>query len=53
MIDGMERSGAGQKYTNQIVREEDFLKAKIEAQRQEEINHLNQLGRKQKNRKWW
>ena len=53
MIDELGRLGAGQKYTNRIVREGDSLKAKIEAQRQEEINHLRQLVREQKNRKWW
>ncbi len=53
MIDELGRSGAGQKYTDRIVREGDCLKAKIEAQRQEEINQLRQLAREQKNRKWW
>ena len=53
MIYEMGRLAALQKYNNQAVRETKSLKAKIDAQRQEEINHLRQLVRDNKTKKWW
>ena len=53
MIYELGRLGALQKYNSRTVREANSLKAKIEAQRQEEINHLRQLVREKKPKKWW
>jgi hypothetical protein len=53
MIDELGKSEGKQGYPDRIIPGEDGLKAKIEAQRQEDINHLRQLAREKKNRKWW
>jgi hypothetical protein len=53
MIYELGRLEALQKFNNRSVREGNSLKAKIEAQRQEEIDHLRQLVRGKKNKKWW
>lgn len=53
MIYELGRLGALQKYNSRTVREANSLKVKIEAQRQEEINHLRQLVREKKPKKWW
>jgi len=53
MIYELGRLGALQKYNNRFVREANSLKAKIEAQRQEEIDHLRQLVREKKHKGWW
>ncbi len=53
MIYELGRLEALQKFNNRFVREGNSLKAKIEAQRQEEIDHLRQLVREKKNKKWW
>ncbi len=53
MIYELGRLAALQKYNNQTFREAKSLKEKIDAQRQEEINHLRQLVRDNKTKKWW
>lgn len=53
MIYELGRLGALQKFTNRITREANSLKVKIEAQRQEEVNHLRQLVREKNKKKWW
>jgi len=53
MIYELGRLAALQKHNNQTVREANSLRAKIEAQRQEEINHLRRLVREKKPKKWW
>ncbi len=53
MIYELGRLAALQKYNNQAFRETKSLKEKIDAQRQEEINHLRQLVRDNKTKKWW
>ncbi len=53
MIYELGRLGALQKINKRYVREADSLKAKIEAKRQEEIDHLRQLVREKKNKGWW
>jgi hypothetical protein len=53
MIYELGRLGAMQKFGNRAFRETHSLKAKLEAHREEEINHLRQLIREKKDRKWW
>jgi hypothetical protein len=53
MIYELGRLGAVEKINHRFVKEADSTKVKIEAQRQEEIDHLRQLVREKKNRKWW
>jgi hypothetical protein len=53
MIYELGRLNALQKFNNQVSREAKLLKAKIDAQRQEEINHLRQLAVQKKPKKWW
>ena len=53
MIYELGRLAALQKFNNQAFRETKSLKEKIDAQRQEEINHLRQLVRDNKTKKWW
>jgi hypothetical protein len=53
MIYELGRLGALQKFSNRITREANSLKSKIEAQRQEEVNHLRQLVQEKNKKKWW
>jgi hypothetical protein len=53
MIYELGRLGAFQKFSNRITREATSLKSRIEAQRQEEVNHLRQLVQEKNKKKWW
>lgn len=53
MIYELGRLGALEKFNHRFVREANSLKAKAEAQRQEEIDHLRQMIRDKKNTRWW
>jgi hypothetical protein len=53
MIYELGRLGGLQKVNDRTVREANSLKEKVEAQRQDEINHLRQLVREKKDKKWW
>jgi hypothetical protein len=47
------RLGALQKMNNRFVRDADSLRAKIEGERQKEMDHLRQLVHEKKNKGWW
>lgn len=53
MIYELGRLAAMEKVNGRSARETSSLRAKIEAQRQAEIDHLRQLVRERKNKKWW
>ena len=53
MIYELGRLAAMEKVNSRSVRESSSLRAKIEAQRQAEIDNLRQLVRERRNKKWW
>jgi hypothetical protein len=53
MIYELGKLGAWHEIQKRYYKENNSLKGKIEAQRQEEINHLRQLLTEKKNKGWW